>query len=40
MTVFGTYQGASTVMSKAFFDWKSSRIYILEVEALPQTCIP
>jgi hypothetical protein len=22
------------------FDWKRSRIYILEVEAVPQSCIP
>jgi hypothetical protein len=37
-TVFGTYQGASTVMRKAF-DWKRS-ISVLEVEAVPQNCIP
>jgi hypothetical protein len=30
MTVFGTYQGASTIMRKAF-DWKRSRISVLEV---------
>jgi hypothetical protein len=38
LTIFGTYQGASTIMSKAF-DWKCSRISILEVEAIPQSCI-
>jgi hypothetical protein len=37
ITVFGTYQGASTVMRKAF-DWKRSRISMLEVEAVPQSC--
>jgi hypothetical protein len=31
MTVFGTYQGASTIMREAF-DWKRSRISILEIE--------
>jgi hypothetical protein len=36
---FGTYQGASTIMRKAF-DWKRSRISVLEVEAVPQSCIP
>jgi hypothetical protein len=39
ITVFGTYQGASTIMRKAF-DWKRSRISMLEVEAVPQSCIP
>jgi hypothetical protein len=38
-TVFGTYQGASTIMRKAF-DWKRSRISMFEVEAVPQSCIP
>jgi hypothetical protein len=38
MTVFGMYQGSSTIMRKAF-DWKHSRIYILETEAIPQSCI-
>jgi hypothetical protein len=38
ITVFGTYQGASTIMHKAF-DWKRSRISVLEVEAVPQSCI-
>jgi hypothetical protein len=39
ITVFGTYQGASTIMRKAF-EWKFSRISMLEVEAIPQSCIP
>jgi hypothetical protein len=39
ITIFGTYQGASTIMHKAF-DWKRSRISMLEVEAVPQSCIP
>jgi hypothetical protein len=39
ITVFGTYQGASSRMRKAS-DWKRSRISILEVEAVPQSCIP
>jgi hypothetical protein len=34
--LFGTYQGASTVMHKAF-DWKRSRIFVMELEALPQS---
>jgi hypothetical protein len=38
ITVFGTYQGASTIMRKAF-DWKRSRISMLEVEAVSQSCI-
>jgi hypothetical protein len=37
--VFGTYQGASTIMRKAF-DWNLSRISMLEVEAVPQSCMP
>jgi hypothetical protein len=36
--VFGTYQGASTSMRKSF-DWKRSRISMLEVEAVPQSCV-
>jgi hypothetical protein len=39
ITVFGTYLGASTIMRKAF-DWKRSRISMLEVEAVPHSCIP
>jgi hypothetical protein len=39
ITVFGTYQGASTIMRKAP-DWKRSRIPMLEVEAGPQSSIP
>jgi hypothetical protein len=30
IAVFGTYQGASTIMRKSF-DWKRSRISMLEV---------
>jgi hypothetical protein len=37
--LFGTYQGASTIVRKAF-DWKHSRISMLEVDAVPQSCIP
>jgi hypothetical protein len=37
--VLGTYQGASTIARKAF-DLKRSRISMLEVEAVPQNCIP
>jgi hypothetical protein len=33
--VFGTYEGASTTIRKAF-DWKRSRIFMLEVEAVHQ----
>jgi hypothetical protein len=29
----------ATIMLKAF-DWKRSRISMLEVEAIPQSCIP
>jgi hypothetical protein len=36
--IFGTYQGASTIMRKAF-DWTCSRMSMLEVEAVPQSCI-
>jgi hypothetical protein len=36
ITVFGTCQGASTIMRKAF-DWKRSTISMLEVEAVPQS---
>jgi hypothetical protein len=38
ITVFGTYQRASTIMREAF-DWKRSRMCMLEVEAVPQSCI-
>jgi hypothetical protein len=37
--VFGTYYGASTIMRRAF-DWKRSRISMLDVEAVPQSWIP
>jgi hypothetical protein len=39
ITVFGTCQGASTIMRKAF-GWKHSRISMLEMEAIPQSSIP
>jgi hypothetical protein len=38
ITVFDTYQGASTIMRKAF-DWKRSRISMLEVEAVPRVVL-
>jgi hypothetical protein len=38
MSVLETYQGASTIMRKAF-DWNLSRISMLEVEAVPQSYI-
>jgi hypothetical protein len=37
-TIFGMYQGASTITHKAFY-WKCSSIFMLEVEAVPQTCV-
>jgi hypothetical protein len=39
ITVFGTYQGVSTIMRKAF-GWKRYSISMLEVEAIPHSCIP
>jgi hypothetical protein len=39
MRGLGTYQGASTIMRKAF-DWNLTRISMLEVEAVPQSCMP
>jgi hypothetical protein len=39
ITVFGTYQGASNIVRNAF-DWKRSRISVLEVEGVPWNCIP
>jgi hypothetical protein len=39
ITVFGTYQGESTIVRKTL-DWKRSRIAMLEAEAVPQSCIP
>jgi hypothetical protein len=39
MSVLGTYQGASTIMRKAF-NWTISMISMLEVEAVPQSCMP
>jgi hypothetical protein len=38
ITIFGTYQGVSTIMHKAF-NWKCSKMSVLEVEAVPQSCI-
>jgi hypothetical protein len=38
ITVFGTYQGASTIMCKTL-DWKRSRISMFEVKAAPHNCI-
>jgi hypothetical protein len=38
MSELGTYHGASTIMRKAL-GLKISRISILEVEAVPQSCI-
>jgi hypothetical protein len=37
ITVFGTYQGASTIMWRAL-DWKRSRISMFEVESIPHSC--
>jgi hypothetical protein len=34
ITVLGTYKATSTIMRKAF-NWKRSRISMLEVEAVP-----
>jgi hypothetical protein len=34
--VFGTYNGASTIMCSTF-DWKRSRISMLDVKAVPQS---
>jgi hypothetical protein len=39
ITVFGTYQDASTIMRKAF-DRKRSRISMLEVEVASQSSVP
>jgi hypothetical protein len=39
MSESGTYHGASTMMRKTL-DWNRSRISMLEVEAVPQSCIP
>jgi hypothetical protein len=39
MSELGTYQGASTILRKTL-DWNHSRISMLEVEAVPQSCIP
>jgi hypothetical protein len=39
ITVAGMYQGAVTVMRKAF-DWKRSGMFTLEMEAVPQSHLP
>jgi hypothetical protein len=39
ITVFGTYEGASTIMHKTL-DWKRSRISLFDVEVVPHSCIP
>jgi hypothetical protein len=39
ITVFGMYQGTSTIMRKTS-DWKHSMISMPEVEAVPYSCIP
>jgi hypothetical protein len=39
ITEFGTYQVAFTVMRRVF-DWKRSRISMLNVEGVAQSCIP
>jgi hypothetical protein len=39
INVFGTYHGASVILSRAF-DWKRSSISMLDVDAVPQNCIP
>jgi hypothetical protein len=39
MSKLGMYHGASTMMRK-ILDWNNSRISMLEVEAVPQICIP
>jgi hypothetical protein len=39
MSELGTYHGASTMMRKTL-DWNLSIISMLEVEAVPQSCIP
>jgi hypothetical protein len=38
ITVSSTYKGESTIMRKGS-EWKRSRIFMLEVEAVPQSCI-
>jgi hypothetical protein len=39
ITIFSTYPGTSTIMRKAF-NWKRSRISMLEVEAGPLSYVP
>jgi hypothetical protein len=38
ITVFGTYQGASTVLPETS-DWNRSMVSIFQVEAVPHNCI-
>jgi hypothetical protein len=39
ITIFNTYQGASTILLKTL-DWKRSGISVFEVEVIPYSCIP
>jgi hypothetical protein len=39
ITVFGTYHGASIIMRRTF-DWERSSICMLDMDAVPQGCIP
>jgi hypothetical protein len=39
MSESGMYHGASTMMRKTL-DWNRSRISMLEVKAVPHSCIP
>jgi hypothetical protein len=39
ITIFNTNQGASTIMHRAF-DLKRSMNSMLQVEAIPQSCVP
>jgi hypothetical protein len=36
---FGTYQDASVIIRRVF-DWKRSRISMLDVDVVPQSCMP
>jgi hypothetical protein len=39
MSELGTYHGASIIMCETL-DWNRSRISMLVVKAMPQSCIP
>jgi hypothetical protein len=39
ITIFGTYHGASVIMHRVF-NWKHSSICMLDVDAVPHSCIP